>query len=125
MIIVGGANGAGKTTFIKKYLEENSDIFYLSADAIAQELSPNDLDAVKIQAGRIFKNKIHELIQNKTKFLVETTLSGSGLFKDILNAKAKGLEIELIYLFNDAVSLCINRVQERVLAGGIMYQKMI
>jgi predicted ABC-type ATPase len=37
MIIIGGANGAGKTTFVKQYLAENKHIHYLSADLIAEE----------------------------------------------------------------------------------------
>lgn len=118
MIIIGGANGAGKTTFVRQYIEENKDVIYLSADAIAEELAPGNIDSVKIKAGRIFIERMAELIKSKKEFLVETTLSGLSLLRDIDKTHNLGLKVELIYLFHDSVEVCINRVNERVLAGG-------
>ncbi len=118
MIIVGGANGAGKTTFIKKYLEQHAGILYLSADAIAETLSPQNMDAVKIQAGRVFTNTMKQFIHQGVPFLVESTLAGKALLRDIDSAKDKGLETQLIYIFHDSMDVCINRVRDRVLAGG-------
>lgn len=118
MIIVGGANGAGKTTFVKKYLEENPGIVYLSADAIAQEIAPHDITSAKIEAGRIFLERINDLISKKQTFLVESTLAGKGLLRYISKATALEMPASLIYVFNDSVEVSINRVRERVLAGG-------
>lgn len=118
MIIIGGANGAGKTTFVKKYLEENQNVVYLSADAIAEELSPNDLSAAKIQAGRIFKKRLNLYIDQKMDFIIESTLSGGSLTKYIAKANSEGFETKLIYVFHDSLDVCIHRVKERVLGGG-------
>lgn len=118
MIIIGGANGAGKTTFVKKYLEENKNIIYLSADAIAEEISPGDLNGARIEAGRIFLERIDALIRKGENILVESTLSGKGLSKYILKAREVGNATSLIYVFHESVDVCINRVNERVLAGG-------
>lgn len=114
MIIVGGANGAGKTTFVKKYLEENPGIVYLSADAIAEEIAPHDLTSAKIEAGRIFLERIDVLINKKQTFLVESTLAGKGLLRDIFKARSIGLRTEIIYIFHDSPEVCVNRVKERV-----------
>ncbi|MBP9777549.1 MAG: AAA family ATPase [Rickettsiaceae bacterium] len=118
MIIVGGANGAGKTTFVRKYLEENAGIIYLSADAIAEEIAPHDLMSAKIEAGRVFLERINVLINKKQIFLVESTFAGKGLFRYISKAIALEMPTSLIYVFNDSVEVSINRVRERVMAGG-------
>jgi predicted ABC-type ATPase len=52
LIIVGGPNGAGKTTFAEAYITHH-DCLYLSADAIAKQLSPNDPTRAQIKAGHV------------------------------------------------------------------------
>jgi predicted ABC-type ATPase len=46
LVIVGGPNGAGKTTFAQVYPYR-----YLSADALAAELSPEQPSLARIEAG--------------------------------------------------------------------------
>ena len=53
IIIIGGANGSGKTTFSKLLIQETGYTF-LNADEIEKELGLPDSNAAKIQAGRIF-----------------------------------------------------------------------
>ncbi len=53
IVIIGGPNGAGKTTYAMAFLEAN-DYLYLSADDIAKELSPDNFDKVRVQAGKQF-----------------------------------------------------------------------
>ena len=50
LIIVGGANGAGKTTFATEYASQHNCL-YLGADAIASELSPDTPELVPVAAG--------------------------------------------------------------------------
>jgi len=50
MIVVGGANGTGKTTFSLAYARQRL-IPYLGADTIAQEISPDAPASVSVAAG--------------------------------------------------------------------------
>jgi len=45
LVIVGGPNGAGKTTFALEYAAE-TNLDYLGADAIADEMSPANSGSV-------------------------------------------------------------------------------
>lgn len=117
IIIIGGANGSGKTTFAKPYVNELNYEF-LNADEIAKELEVTGHKNALIKAGRIFFKKLNECIENKNNFVVETTLSGSYINKVALRAKSKGYVVKIIYIFLDNAELCIERVKTRVIKGG-------
>ena len=87
VIIIAGPNGSGKTTFVSEYLRDSENTVYIGADAIAERLisRPEDMDSVKVQAGRLFIKEIQELIQVGTNFIVEVTLAGKGFAKLSLN----------------------------------------
>ena len=117
IVIIGGANGSGKTTFAKTFIKKYPYDF-INADEIAKELNPKDLNSVKLQAGKIFFKKIQTLINEKRNFVVESTLSGKYLIKLIHEVKEKGYLVKIIYLFLHEPEVCINRIKERVLKGG-------
>lgn len=50
LIVVGGANGVGKTTFATEYAASHHSV-YLGADAIAAELSPDAPERAAVAAG--------------------------------------------------------------------------
>jgi predicted ABC-type ATPase len=75
LIIVGGPNGCGKTTFSLKYAAM-SGLKYLSADSIAAALNPKDPAAVAVTAGRMFSAQLSEILDTGQSAIVETTLSG-------------------------------------------------
>ena len=89
VIVVAGPNGSGKTTFVREYLRDSEGSVYISADAIAERLvsRPEDMDSVKIQAGRLFIREIQGLIQSGTDFIVEVTLAGKGFARTISQLK--------------------------------------
>lgn len=64
-IIVSGPNGSGKTTFATEYLRSTDITEYISADAIAEQLvsTPEEFSRVRIQAGRLFFEKIQDIIE--------------------------------------------------------------
>ncbi|MEW6609845.1 MAG: hypothetical protein AB1414_20775 [bacterium] len=78
--IIAGPNGSGKTTFAKGFTDE-VPLPFLSADEIAIELLPY-LEKVRVQAGRIFFERMEEYIAKGISFMVETTLAGKRLFKN-------------------------------------------
>ena len=50
-LIIAGPNGSGKSTFAEEYLRSRA-VPFLSADSIAQALSPIDPARARVEAGR-------------------------------------------------------------------------
>lgn len=117
IIIIGGANGSGKTTFSKLLIEETSYIF-LNADEIEKELGLTDSNTAKIQAGRIFFERLSELSNQGKSFILESTLAGGYLIKTLENLKGKGYIVKIVYVFLENVEVCIERISQRVKLGG-------
>jgi predicted ABC-type ATPase len=116
-VVVAGPNGAGKTTFAQEYLKFH-DYEYLSADNIANEIAPDKLEEVRVQAGRLFFQKLFSLIEQKEDFVVESTLSGLGFQRIIRQLRRSGYSITIIFTFLETPEICITRIRERVLKGG-------
>jgi predicted ABC-type ATPase len=74
--LIGGCNGAGKTTFAKEFLPRIGVIRFLNADEIARGLSPLKPQAVAFKAGKLLLSELRELIERKETFALESTLSG-------------------------------------------------
>lgn len=117
LIIICGANGVGKTTFAKPYVEKIGYKF-LNADEIAKEIEAKGLKNAMIKAGRIFFNELNKSISHGENVVIETTLSGNYVNKVAISAKEKGYWVKVIYIFIDSEDLCIERVYSRVLKGG-------
>ncbi len=117
LIIVGGANGSGKTTFAVPYVR-GLGFDFLNADEIAKELEKEGKGNVLIKAGRIFFSRLNDNISNNKSFVVETTLSGTYINKVANKAKDAGYSVRVVYIFLDNPQLCVERVRTRVLKGG-------
>ena len=120
VIIIAGPNGSGKTTFVTEYLRDSEVSVYISADAIAERLvsRPEEMDSVKIQAGRLFIREIHALIEAGTDFIVEVTLSGKGFARIIDRLKSAGYTVTIVFIFLKSSETSVARVRNRVRAGG-------
>ena len=104
--VIAGPNGTGKTTFATQYLPKIADCRnFINADLIAKGLSPFDVDAAAMQAGRLFLENIREQVRRGTDFGFETTLSGIGYVK-------------LFFLWIPGVALSLKRISNRVRLGG-------
>jgi predicted ABC-type ATPase len=117
VVIVAGANGSGKTTFARKFLDVTKYEF-LNADEIAKEMNPQDPVKVRIAAGKQVINLLDQFIDEGKNFVIESTLSGSFLEKHIEELKQKGFEISLTFIFLGSKDLCIERIKSRVRQGG-------
>lgn len=117
VLIVGGPNGAGKTTLAEPYAEQKNQS-YLAADRIAEEINPDDPYAVRMEAGRRFLRRLDAFIDDRTSFVVESTLAGRGLARAVDRMNEAGYVTRIAFVFLDSADLCVRRVQERVRKGG-------
>ena len=117
LIIIGGANGSGKTTFAREIVAQTG-IEYLGADEIAAELNPAAPETVAIEAARIFSRRFGEYLNSGESVLVESTLSGLSLKKFLRAAKENGFRIRVWFVYLDSAEMCVRRVAARVAKGG-------
>ena len=117
LIIVGGANGSGKTTFAEEYASRHG-YAYLGLDAVAAELSPNAPDLVSLTAGREFMDRLAAALAGPESLVVESTLAGRTFRHVIRDARAAGFSVAIIYVFLESVATCVERVRRRVQKGG-------
>lgn len=117
--IIAGPNGAGKTTFAIEFLPKIAGCRnFINADLIARGLSPLDVDAAAIAAGRIFLTQIRLQMDTRHDFAFETTLAGLSYVKLIKEMLRGGYHVHLYYLWLPGVQLSLKRIAERVKRGG-------
>ena len=118
MYIIAGPNGSGKSTFAQEFIQEKN-LTFVNADIIAQELEPNNLNRrVMFDAGKIFFQRIDQLVNEKVSFVIETTLSGRYTTKLIDKLRKENYNVKMVYIFVETPLLSIERIKIRVLNGG-------
>ena len=115
--IIAGANGSGKTTFAKQYLNIQPQDF-LNADEIAIEIAGKNYASAQLKAGKEYFRRLKELKTSSKGFMFESTLSGKSTERILKDLKSDGYNIKIIYLLLENSDVCIARVKERVKAGG-------
>lgn len=119
LILIAGPNGAGKTTFASEILTTDlKGMRFINADEIARGLSPFDPASVAFKAGRILLRETAELIETRTSFALESTISGRGHASTLKKAKAAGFETVIHFLWLSSPQESIARVRSRVKKGG-------
>ena len=117
--ILAGPNGAGKTTFADEFLPIEAECLnFVNADLIAYGLSPFQPRKMAIEAGRLMIELIRECVRKNESFAFETTLSGKGYIKKIIEWKEQGYEIILYFFKLPSVEFAMARVKLRVSKGG-------
>jgi len=117
--LIGGCNGAGKTTFAREFLpKEVNCLRFMNADEIARGLSPFAPEAAGIRAGRVLLGEVNESIRLRNTFGWESTLAGQAQETSLKKAHRAGFEIEIHYLFVPSVDTCLQRIRRRVREGG-------
>ena len=121
LYIIAGCNGAGKTTASFTILPEMLKCReFVNSDEIAKGLSPFNADsiAVAVEASRIMYKRIKELIAAGETFAMETTLATRTVANLIREAQREGYYVTLLYFWLNTPELAIERVKQRVAAGG-------
>ncbi|MFO7847057.1 MAG: AAA family ATPase [Balneolaceae bacterium] len=118
LVIVGGPNGAGKTTLANEILLDHN-FRYISADEIAQNMSPSEPESVKIKAGKEFYRQFEQAFHSHENILIESTLSGKSVRSLINKVILEGsYSISIIFVFLTNPQICAERIKVRVKKGG-------
>lgn len=118
LFLIGGCNGAGKTTFARRLLPMEGVELFLNADEIARGLSPLKPELAAVRAGRLLLENADDLIAKRKSFGLESTLSGKTYARLLREAKEAGFFISLHFLVVPSAEVSIERVAHRVSKGG-------
>ena len=119
LYIIGGCNGAGKTTASYTILPEILDCKeFVNADEIARGLSPFNPNNMTIEAGKLMLKRIKELLGRDESFAIETTLATRSYVNLVHQAQAKGYKVTLVFFWLHTPELALQRIAERVKNGG-------
>jgi predicted ABC-type ATPase len=119
ILMIAGPNGAGKTTLTLELIKDPSAIYeFVNADEIAKGLAPLHPESKALEASKLMIKRLKELLINGKSFAFETTASGTNYVKHLKDAKAKGYEINLTFLWLASPEEAIKRVAQRVKQGG-------
>ena len=90
--ILGGINGAGKTTASQRILRDAMRIpVFTNADAIARGLNAFDPESEAVQAGRVMLTHMHAMVAARRSFAFETTLAARTYARWLAELKQAGL----------------------------------
>lgn len=97
--IIAGPNGAGKTTFAREFLPNYAGCKnFISADLIAQGVSPFSPSSAAFRAGRLMLAEIQRYASRGESFGFETTLSGRSYVTLLRRLKKRGYKLHCFYL---------------------------
>lgn len=119
LYIIAGPNGSGKTTFVFRFLPYYADCSnFVNADLIASGLSPFSPEVAAIKAGKLMLDEIDAFRKQRADFAFETTLAGRTYVPLLKEMRENGYEVQIYYLWLRSVDLALERVANRVAAGG-------
>jgi predicted ABC-type ATPase len=118
-IVLGGVNGAGKSTSARALLAEQLSVTtFVNADEIARGLNAFAPESVAFAAGRVMLQRLEELAADRADFAFETTLAGRTYLPFLRDLTDGRYFIELHYFWLRSAELAIERVGNRVRRGG-------
>lgn len=119
VVVLGGCNGAGKTTASRALLADALKVMaFVNADQIAQGLSGFSPESATVEASRIMLDRLHALADRRESFAFEATLAGRSYASLLREVKSIGYRVELYYFWLSTADLSVRRVAARVAAGG-------
>jgi predicted ABC-type ATPase len=116
IVILGGANGAGKSTAAALFLPK--DLTFVNADEVAKTLPGYPSRAADLEADRLVLEQLDVLGASGCDFAVETTLAGRSLAARVERLRPLGYFCRLIFLWSPSAEFSIHRVAARVRSGG-------
>ena len=118
LAIIAGPNGAGKSTAAPFLLPALGIDQFVNADVIARGLSAFRPEQSAVRAGRIMLAQLKDLAGARRDFAFETTLASRMFAPWIIELRDRGYRLTLIFLWLPSADLAVERVSQRVAAGG-------
>ena len=115
--MLAGGNGAGKSTFYRKYLEPEG-VPFVNADLLAKQVFPDDPEGNSYEAAKLAAQMRDQLLADGANFCFETVFSHPSKIDFVAKAKAFGYQVILVFIHVDNLSLNKARVSQRVEEGG-------
>jgi predicted ABC-type ATPase len=118
-LVLAGINGAGKTTSSRALLADTLDVLtFVNADVIAQGLCGFDPNSAALEASRVMLERLRRLAEKREDFAFETTLAARTYAPWLRSLREAGYGVHLFYFWLKSADLAIERVANRVSAGG-------
>lgn len=123
LILIGGINGAGKTTFfyeqIKPFLDKSGRNYpFVNADEMEKAKYPNEVGQHSLEMGKLAAKIRNQYLEAGQSFVTETVFSHESKNQLIHDAQKAGFEVILNHVHVSSAELAYKRVQDRVGAGG-------
>lgn len=121
LLIVGGPNGAGKSTYSGRLSPVGAiviDVDVITARLQARLPADIPIESISFAVQSVFLDAVEEAIKKKQHFTIETNFRDNELMDTIARFKQNGYETKMIYMTLNNVELSIERVKQRVNAGG-------
>ena len=109
LLIVADPNGCGKSTLAR--MSRFSKLEVIDPDAIARDMPPGKAAREALRRRRL-------AFLERRSFLVETTLSGTGIFRLMEAVRKEGYMIVLHYVSLGSPEQALDRIRNRVARGG-------
>ena len=119
LVVLAGANGAGKSTTAPSLLQGTLGVAeFVNADVIARGLSGFQPEAAALAAGRVMLSRMRQLARERVSFAFETTLANRLLAKWITGLVREGYRFNLVFVWLPSSDFAVARVAQRVRTGG-------
>jgi predicted ABC-type ATPase len=119
VVVLAGPNGAGKSTAAPRLLKGTLGVDeFVNADVIARGLSAFAPERASMAAGRIMMRRLRELAAARRNFAFETTLASRSFASWLNKLRTQRYLVVLVFLWLPSEEMAVQRVAERVRAGG-------
>jgi len=126
MWLIAGPNGAGKTTLTREYFSgPTSDKTWINPDDTTlllrssyKDLLVPPIDTANRLGAIISDTRADHMLLTGQSFIVETVLSSDKYRQRVLNARAIGFSVTMVYVTLRSPELAVKRVKQRFENGG-------
>lgn len=119
--VLAGVNGAGKSSVVGATIRDKGGEYYNPDEAAREIIAANPrlgqtgANAAAWEQGR---RLLRRAIDEGLDFTFETTLGGNTIPRLLAEAATRGIEVHIFYVGLGSADAHIERVRQRVLAGG-------